>query len=191
MMKTTYYKTLDADGNACNGGSGKWHLPTLRPDGTYKPGRWMPKVENPVACERGYHLFEAKDVLEWVNATCYAAEYRGVADTSSPRKIAVEQARLLYPVPSWNDRTLRLFACRVAEDVLPIFEAQYPDDVRPRAAIETARRFANGEATAEQLAASWAASGAASRAAARAAARAASRAAARAKYTAWLWEMVQ
>jgi len=49
------------------------------------------------------------------------------------------------------DREIRLLACDFAERVLPIFEKLYPNDKRPRAAIETARRYANGEATIEEL----------------------------------------
>ncbi len=48
-------------------------------------------------------------------------------------------------------RMSRLFACAVAESVLPIFEAQYPDDARPRQAIDVARRYANGLATEDEL----------------------------------------
>ncbi|HET7150858.1 MAG TPA: hypothetical protein VFI60_05570 [Candidatus Acidoferrum sp.] len=39
---------------------------------------------------------------------------------------------------------LVLVACACAETVLPIFEKKYPDDSRPRTAIETARKWANG-----------------------------------------------
>ena len=34
-------------------------------------------------------------------------------------------------------------ACDIAERVLPIFEKKYPDDKRPREAIEAARRYAD------------------------------------------------
>ena len=37
----------------------------------------------------------------------------------------------------------RLLACEFAEHVLPLFEAQYPADRRPRQAIEAARKAAN------------------------------------------------
>jgi hypothetical protein len=167
---TTYYKSLSADGRSCNGGHSKWSLPTLQPDGTYKPGSWMPAIKNPVLCERGYHLSERKDVMGWLNETLYEAEYRGEIVRGND-KIAVEQARLLRPIPGCNERTLRLYACRVAEDVLPLFESRYPGDDRPRKAIETARRYAMGEATDEVLAAACSAS--------------------RAKYTDWLWEMLE
>jgi len=64
-----------------------------------------------------------------------------------------------------DDRTLRLFACNCAERALCLFEREYPDDTRPRNAIEVARRFADGAATSAELdsaraaarAAAWAA----------------------------------
>ena len=55
----------------------------------------------------------------------------------------------------------RLLACDYAEHVLHIFEAEYPDDYRPRKAIEVARRYARGEVTKEELTAAEAAAGAA------------------------------
>ena len=56
------------------------------------------------------------------------------------------------------DREIRLLACDFAEHVLPTWEAQYPDDYRPRTCIETARRYADGgEATREELTAAAAA----------------------------------
>ena len=50
-----------------------------------------------------------------------------------------------------RDRISRLFACDCSERVLPIFEKQYPEDKRPRQAIEVARRFANGKATLKEI----------------------------------------
>ena len=50
-----------------------------------------------------------------------------------------------------DEKGLRLFACECAEQLLPIYEKAYPKDDRPRRAIETARRYANGEATLEEL----------------------------------------
>ena len=59
----------------------------------------------------------------------------------------------------------RLLACDYAEHVLHIFEAKYPDDDKPRKAIEVSRRYARGEATDAELSAAWNAVGAAARAA--------------------------
>lgn len=46
---------------------------------------------------------------------------------------------------------LRRFACDCAERVLSIYEDRYPNDDRLRQAIEVARRFADGAASAEDL----------------------------------------
>jgi len=59
------------------------------------------------------------------------------------------------------DQVARLMAADFAEAVLPVFESQYPNDSRPRAAIEAARKFATGEITAAAEAAAWAAAKAA------------------------------
>ena len=63
------------------------------------------------------------------------------------------------------DQVARLMAADFAEAVLPLYELRYPNDLRPRSAIESARRFARGEITA----AAWAAARDAAWAAARAA----------------------
>lgn len=59
-----------------------------------------------------------------------------------------------------QNRDLRLLRCDYAEDILHIFESEFPDDKRPREAIEVSRRFANGAASQEKLAvvraAAWA-----------------------------------
>ena len=203
---TTYYKALSADGRSCNGGSSKWSLPVLQPDGTYKPGRWMQRIANIEPCRRGYHVFERKDILRWINQTLYECEIRGETIDHGDKTVA-ESCRLLRPVPGCNERTLRLFACRVAEDALPLYEAEYPDDDRPRRAIETARMYADGRATRAELAAAHYAARSAADSAADYAARCAAHSAAHsaayyaahsatyyaadAKYTDWFWEMME
>ncbi len=78
-----------------------------------------------------------------------------------------------------DHQVLRAMAADFAESVLPIFEGQYPDDRRPREAIEVVRRYAHGEATGRERAAArdaaWAAAWAAARDAAWDAARDAAR----------------
>ena len=55
----------------------------------------------------------------------------------------------------------RLYACWVARNLLPVYEVEYPDDSRVRSCIETAERFARGDATWEEVrrsrAAAWSA----------------------------------
>ena len=81
----------------------------------------------------------------------------------------------------------RLLVCDYAEHVLHIFEAEYPDDYRPREAIAVSRRYARGEATDAELSAAWSAAGSAAEAAARAAAGSAAGAAARADAGSAAW----
>jgi hypothetical protein len=69
-----------------------------------------------------------------------------------------------------HDGAIRLFVCYCAKYSLDIFERELPDDTRPRQAIETAERFARGQATDDELAAAEAAAEAAARGAALAAA---------------------
>jgi len=90
------------------------------------------------------------------------------------------QARLICKMDTWTERAARLFACDCAEVVLPIYERKYPKESAPRLAVETARRFANGEASAGELYAAWDAARDAAWGAAGAAARAAAGDAARA-----------
>ena len=63
-----YYKVTGEDGTPCNGGSGQYHLPTKRKDGTWKPGKWMPAVKGELElCANGYHLCRPQDLPEWIN----------------------------------------------------------------------------------------------------------------------------
>ena len=81
-----------------------------------------------------------------------------------------------------------LLACLFAEDVLPMFEKKYPDDNRPRRAIEIARLWCAGKATLDEIRAAWDAARDAARAAAWAAARDATGAAARDATGAAAWD---
>ena len=56
---------------------------------------------------------------------------------------------------SERDRISVLFAADCGEHVLHIFERMYPDDPRPRQAIEEARRLSIGQAAPSELAAAW------------------------------------
>jgi hypothetical protein len=138
----------------------RWPLPTQAGDGAWTPGDWV-TVEGPLdPCRVGLHACREADTTLWIAAECYALEYRGER-MDAPDKVVVRQARLTRRYTAWDKRAMRLFAADCAERVLPRYEAAYPGDARPRVAIETARRFARGAATADELAAAksaaWAA----------------------------------
>jgi hypothetical protein len=110
-------------------------------------------------------LVKAEEILEWVKEDCqiFEAEPKGKV-TYDGSKGVCRSARLVKQL-KWDDRIARLFACDCAERVLKFFKGRFPNDKRPRLAIETARKFANGLATKEELAAAraaaWVAAGAA------------------------------
>ena len=186
MSEQMLYKVLGPDDRPCNGGSGEYNLPH---DG--QPGEWMPPIEGElVPCENGYHLCALAQLPSWLNARIYEAEGRG-DHVDGGDKIAYREVRLLRLCAGWNERTARLFACDCAERVLPIYERDYPGDMRPRDAIAVARRFANGEATSRELCAAEAAAGDAARAAAWDAAWAAAGDAARAAAGAAAWDAAE
>ena len=93
----------------------------------------------------------------------------------------VEPARRL---DEQDHRSLALWAANCAEHVLPHFEGDYPEDDRPRKAIEAGRAWARGEIRCGKARAAAVAAHAAARAADEGAARAAARAAGHAAATA-------
>lgn len=78
-----------------------------------------------------------------------------------------------------SEQQMHELACQFAETALPLYEQEYPDDQRPRQAIEAKRAWLRGEIGDHELAAAWAAAGDAVEAAVRAAAGDAARAAER------------
>jgi len=133
------------------------YLPTKKTDGTWKPGKWLPKVGYLEMCERGYHATDKEHMLEWLSSNLYEIEGRG-AKIEGDDKAAFAQIRFVRKIETWNDKSARLFACWCARQVWHLMT-----DERSRNAVEVAERYANGNATDEELAAArdaaWAAAG--------------------------------
>jgi hypothetical protein len=107
-----------------------------------EPGEWAAPVK-PVLCEAGYHVTTAEHLLAWRDECLWEVEVRGEA-VHGDDKSAFEQIRLVRQIEAWNPKILMLYAADVAEDVLHLFEQKYPDDDRPRKAIQAVRDYANG-----------------------------------------------
>ena len=60
-------------------------------------------------------------------------------------------------LPKEYEKQIRLLACDFAERVLYLYEKEYPDDKRPRMAIEAARKYANKQISKKELGAAGAA----------------------------------
>ena len=124
----------------------KWLRPTLM--GAYghgdysgyipggkRPGKWLPKVTDPVICRRGYHVTDLEHLLtHWaLDATLYEVECRGAVALGAD-KSAWEQIRLVRVVGQATHPLMVTFACDCAERV--------PQGDAGRAAIAAAREWA-------------------------------------------------
>ena len=139
-MGGMYYKILGDCGKPHLGG-GAWHLPKGN-----RPGKWMPKIEALSMCNSGYHVTDAAHVIDFLDYGyhVYEVEVRGEC-LAEANKSCHQQARLLREL-QWGEREARLFACDCAERALDLWARTGTVDPRSRAAVEVARRFANGEA---------------------------------------------
>ena len=87
-----YYKIL-LNGQSCHGGSFSWSLPK---EGI--PGEWhaLPDNEEPILCQKGFHV-TSQPTSWWVeNADCYEAECEGLLpEDPSNHKAVCSKIRLL------------------------------------------------------------------------------------------------
>ena len=93
------------------------------------------------ACEPGIELYKQHGCPDTVDTTVALCMQEG----------EYEYANWLLCNVAFDTRQRRLYVINAAELALPIFEAAYPDDTRPRDAIVAAKKYAEGEITIEQL----------------------------------------
>ena len=133
------YKVLDSNQRSCNGGFAQWI-----------PRQWMsPIIGKLIPCENGYHLCHAEDLVDWLDAEIWEAEYRGEI-VEATNKAVVREARITHKLETWNERSARLFACDCAEQSLKLVENP---GIRSTEAVRIARLYADGKATYDELSA--------------------------------------
>jgi len=135
------------------------------------------------ACHSGYEkVVETLGPDFSQNEPIALSRFKGVCDLND-----VLWCLEKMPLSDEQEKDLRLLACDYADRVLHHFENAYPDDDRPRKAIQAARDFAAGRIGEEELRSARNAAWAAAREARNAAwaARNAAWAAARAAWAAW------
>jgi hypothetical protein len=153
-------------------------------------GEWQKRKGKLILCGHGFHASQRPlNSLNYIFGTrWFECEARGNI-LKDADKFCASEMRLVKEIPN---RVIQEFAIDCAWRVLRIFEKKYPDDKRPRKALEAARTYlkfptkenleklnaARDAAGAAAGAAAWAAARAAAGDAARAAAGAAARAAA-------------
>lgn len=134
MAAEKYYKVLNKDGSCCHGGKGKWYLPK-----NGKPGKWMPKIKGKlVECENGYHICKIDQLVVWLGAAIYEVECDDELLVCSDKYVA-RRCRLVKKT-AWKISDAPKYAADCAERVLHVFEEWNPKDLRPRKALELARK---------------------------------------------------
>ncbi|HEV2065064.1 MAG TPA: hypothetical protein VGS00_11010 [Thermoanaerobaculia bacterium] len=139
--------------------------------GVWAPGRAR-SVHGPlVPCKRGLHFCRGlEQAVGWLNAELWTFEDLTPEETiDAGDKMVTRKGRILERVESWNERTARLFAADCAEEALDGLPERDVDE-RSRRAIEVARAYARGEASAADLSAARSAARSAAESAAESAA---------------------
>jgi len=101
-------------------------------------------------CERGYHSSPTPaDALRYpLGPILCLVEVSEPVMRDKTKQVSASRT-LLKAVDVL--RTLHEQACRIARDVLPIWERRYPQDMRPRRAIEAKEAWLRGELSDEAL----------------------------------------
>lgn len=106
--------------------------------------QWAAPLNWSETTDHGFLLCRKQDIFHWIAPTLWVVEAEGALPVYN--KVVASRVRLIREVEEWNETNQRLFAVDCAERVLTILEKKYPNDKHFKSAIDTARRFANGQA---------------------------------------------
>jgi hypothetical protein len=139
----TYYKWLKPDRTTTYQGV-KWPK---------RVGVWTPDV-TPVMCVSGWHLATHEGIAEHARtgAVLWIAEGRGEF-VAAGDKVAFSSARLVSQVGTLTQIIAVQWAAECAKRVLRHYEDRYPEDKRPREAIQAALKWAKDPTEANRNAA--------------------------------------
>jgi hypothetical protein len=106
----------------------------------WKVGEWKKHEGEVELCEAGFHMCESPlDSLDNIyGERWFTAEARGKVKKGKDKLVASEM-RLMQEIPS--EKVCVEFAIACARRALPRFEKKYPNDSRPREAIESAEAW--------------------------------------------------
>jgi hypothetical protein len=142
-MTQIYYKWLKPDRTTTYQGV-KWPK---------RVGVWTPDAK-PVFCQSGWHLATHQGIAEYARtgAVLWIAEGRG-ASVAADDKVAFSSARLVSQVGTLTRVIAVQWAAECARRVLKHYEDRYPEDKRPREAIQAALKWAKDPTEANRAAA--------------------------------------
>ena len=124
----------------------------------WTPGEWVKHTGELNVCSSGLHACkDPVDSLSYIYGDrWYQAEARGEIVTEGD-KFCASEMRILKEIPI---TVIQRFAIDCAERTLKNFEDKYPEDKRPREAIEAAKKYLE-DPTEENQSAAWSAGSAA------------------------------
>jgi len=130
-----------------------------------KVGEWA-KLDGKIkCCKNGFHgSRKVIDAMRYVNCSIIAlVEVQGESDHENDKSAHAEM-RILKAY-TWTHKDSAELACYAAEQVIRLFEKEYPDDDRPRAAIAAVKKWLKNPTEENRIAAdktavevAWAAS---------------------------------
>ena len=143
----TYYKWLKPDRTTTYQGV-KWPK---------RVGVWTPDA-TPVMCTSGWHLATHQGIADHARtgSVLWIAEGRGEF-VAAGDKVAFSSARLVSQVGTLTQIIAVQWAAECAKRVLRHYEDRYPEDKRPREAIQAALKWAKDPTEANRVAANAAA----------------------------------
>ena len=143
-MTQIYYKWLNPNRTTTYQGV-KWPK---------RVGVWTPD-ETPKLCVSGWHLATHRGISEHtlVGAVLWIAEGRGASVAADDDKVAFSSARLVSQVGTLTQVIAVQWAAECARRVLKHYEDRYPEDKRPREAIQAALKWAKDPTEANRAAA--------------------------------------
>ncbi len=137
----------------------------------WKIGQWFHQDGEIKACQNGFHGSKRIiDAIQFVDCEIIAVvEVKGKSDKSEKDKQAWSDMKIVKAY-EWDKTASVKLAIFAAEQVIDIYEKEYPKDDRPRKAIEAAKTYLKNptEENKQAARAAWAAARAAAWAAARA-----------------------
>ena len=127
----------------------------------WKIGKWQKPIKDLVLCERGYHcsktIYQAFSYVQGEILCQVECKGKKLKDTD---KEVWENQRIVRAW-KWTKKDSVLLSIYAAELCIDNFEKEYPEDKRPREAIEAAKKFLKYPTAAKRSAARSAAGSAA------------------------------
>jgi hypothetical protein len=110
----------------------------------------MPVKNKQTVAERLTKIGACSEAVEWSKQFGMSAKRAWIACERGDHMLWL-CGKLSGPPESDGRKKLVLCCCECARLSLPIYEARYPNDGRVRKCLDTAERWARGEATIEEL----------------------------------------